>query len=121
MIRIIPATKEGGLNLDTTVHTITFPDVEVAEIEELIYKGEGDREIDLVARIFPGSEHKVHHDVLNYIKKNPEVFKQKVDALTNQLLSKKEITELYNSLTEGVCGDQEKHTGEEGDLWTWGW
>ncbi len=111
-VRIIPSQLEG------TELTITFPVIEDTEIEELLYKKEGDREIDLVARIFPGSEHKVHHDVLKYIKNNPEEFQQKVFNLTKKLLTKEEVTELYNLLTEGVCGDQEKHTGEQGSLFT---
>ena len=111
-VRIIPSQLEG------TELTITFPVIEDTEIEELLYKKEGDREIDLVARIFPGSEHKVHHDVLKYIKNNPEEFQQKVFNLTKKLLTKEEVTELYNLLTEGVCGDQEKHTGEQGEFFT---
>ena len=111
-VRIIPSQLEG------TLLTITFPVIEDTEIEELLYRKEGDREIDLVARIFPGSEHKVHHDVLKYIKNNPEEFQQKVFNLTKKLLTKEEVTELYNLLTEGVCGDQEWHTGEQGQFFT---
>ena len=113
MIRIIPFSNPEGdgakPNLDVNIDTITFPDVKVEEIEKLIYKSEGDREIDLVARIFPGSEHKVHHDVLNYIKDNPVDFQKAVNRIIPQL-TPQQVNELY----EGVCGDQEKHTGEQG-------
>ena len=110
-VRLIPGQLEG------TLLTITFPVVEDTEIEELMYRKEGDRQIDIIAKLFPGSEHKVHHDVLYYIKKNPEAFRNKVNS-TIDFLTKEEVRELYNLLTEGVGDDQEWHTGEQGEFFT---
>lgn len=70
-VRIIPSQLEG------TELTITFPVIEDTEIEELLYKKEGDREIDLVARIFPGVNIKSIMTYLNTLKITQKSFNKR--------------------------------------------
>ena len=116
---------------------IQFPSFTADELKKLRYNKDRGLKVDKIAELFGKYKTKVRYDVLQYIRKNPQTFlKRVVDLYGDKLgpmLKEKGFVELnesidYNNkemqniiidiLYEDVCGDQEKHTGEQGGLFT---
>jgi len=116
---------------------IQFPTFTSNELKKLRYDKNRGLKTDKIAELFGKYKTKVRYDVLEYIRKNPQTFLKRVVSLYGDklgpILKEKGFVELnesidYNNkktqnilidiLYEKVCGDQDKHTGEQGDLFT---
>ena len=117
---------------------IQFPTFTSNQLKKLRYDKDRGLKTDKIAELFGKYKTKVRYDVLEYIRKNPQTFLKRVVSLYGDklgpMLKEKGMVDLNESidykdkkiqniiidvLYEKVCGDQDKHTGEQGDLWTW--
>ena len=116
---------------------IQFPTFTSNQLKKLRYDKDRGLKTDKIAELFGKYKTKVRYDVLEYIRKNPQTFLKRVVSLYGDklgpILKEKGFVELnesidYNDkktqnviidiLYEKVCGDQEKHTGEQGEFFT---
>jgi len=116
---------------------IQFPSFTAEELKRLRYDKDRGLKTDKIAELFGKYKTKVRYDVLQYIRKNPQTFLKRVINLYGDklgpMLKEKGMVDLnesidYNNketqdiiidiLHEKVCGDQEWHTGEQGQFFT---
>ena len=116
---------------------IQFPTFTSNELKKLRYDKDRGLKTDKIAELFGKYKTKVRYDVLEYIRKNPQTFLKRVVSLYGDklgpMLKEKGMIDLnesidYNNtetqniiidvLYEKVCGDQEKHKGEQGEFFT---
>ena len=119
------------------VSEIIFPEFTSNQLKRLRYNPDRGLKIDKIAELFGKYKTKIRHDVLKYIRKNPTAFLKRVVNLYGDklgpMLKDKGYVELNESINyndvnvqnaiidilhEEVCGDQKKHTGEQGSLFT---
>ena len=116
---------------------IQFPSFTPNELKRLRYNKDRGLKIDKIAELFGKYKTKVRYDVLRYIRKNPATFLKRIVNLYGDrlgpILKEKGFVELnestnYNDtkvqnliidiLYESVEGDQEWHTGDQGEFFT---
>lgn len=116
---------------------IQFPTFTYNELKKLRYDKDRGLKTDKIAELFGKYKTKVRYDVLQYIRKNPQTFLKRVVSLYGDklgpMLKEKGMVDLNESidyedkktqniiidvLYEKVCGDQEWHTGEQGEYFT---
>ena len=116
---------------------IQFPTFTSNELKKLRYDKDRGLKTDKIAELFGKYKTKVRYDVLQYIRKNPQTFLKRVVSLYGDklgpMLKEKGMVDLNESidyedkktqniiidvLYEKVCGDQDKHTGEQGEYFT---
>ena len=119
------------------VSEISFPEFTSDQLKRLRYNPDRGLKIDKIAELFGKYKTKIRHDVLKYIRKNPTTFLKRVVNLYGDrlgpMLKDKGYVELNESINyddvnvqnaiidilhEGVGGDQEWHTKEQGDFFT---
>ena len=116
---------------------IQFPTFTSNQLKKLRYDKDRGLKTDKIAELFGKYKTKVRYDVLEYIRKNPTTFLKRVVNLYGDklgpMLKDKGYVELNESINyddvnvqnaiidilhEGTCGDQEWHTGEQGEFFT---
>ena len=116
---------------------IQFPSFTPDQLKKLRYVKDRGLKIDKIAELFGKYKTKVRRDVLQYIQRNPKAFLNRIVDLyggkLGPMLKEKGFVELNESINyddvnvqnaiidilyEGVCGDQDLHTGDQGDFFT---
>ena len=116
---------------------IQFPSFTPDELKRLRYVEDRGLKLDKIAELFGKYKTKVRYDVLQYIRKNPATFLKRIVNLYGDrlgpILKEKGFVELNESINyddtkvqnliidilyEGVGGDEEWHTGDQGDFFT---
>ena len=129
--------KSSYLFDNARVSTIEFPSFTAGELKKVRYNPDRGLKLDKIAELFGKYKTKVRHDVLQYIQKNPKTFLNRIANLYGDrlgpMLKEKGFVELNESINyddvniqnaiidilyEAVEGDQEWHTGEQGEFFT---